>query len=104
MVAKEDTKERSRLSVFAQRLCDIRCVYEVHPDAFVPPPKVFGTFVTLTPREKPLFEGIHFFLSWRTPGSSFCCPLGLAAPNDVLEEVLRIAFSSRRKMIKNNFR
>jgi len=56
-VADEDTRERSRLSVFAQRLCDVQIVYDVPPEAFVPPPKVHGTFVTLTPREKPLHEG-----------------------------------------------
>jgi len=60
MIAQEDTRERSRLSVFAQRVCDVRCVYDVPPTAFVPPPKVFGTFVTLVPREKPLFEGKKF--------------------------------------------
>lgn len=57
MVAKEDTKERSRLSVFTQRICDVKCVYDVPSTAFVPPPKVVGTFVTLVPREKPMFEG-----------------------------------------------
>ena len=72
MIAPEDTRTRSRLSVFAQRLCDVQCVYDVPPSAFVPPPKVVGTFVTLVPREKPLFEGkrsertcfLFFFLSF----------------------------------------
>jgi len=62
MIAKENTKERSRISVFAQRLCQIKCVQEVPPSGFVPQPKVFGTFVRFLPYDKPLFEGFIYFL------------------------------------------
>jgi len=79
MVASESTKERSRLSIFCQRVCDVKCVYEVPPSSFVPEPKVSGTVVRLILRPLPLFP----------------------VPNDALEEVLRISFNTRRKMIKN---
>ena len=71
-----------RLSVIAQWLCDVRLLFDIPPQAFVPPPKVTSTVVRLTPRPAPL----------------------AAAEFAILERMTKAAFGQRRKMLKGALR
>jgi 16S rRNA (adenine1518-N6/adenine1519-N6)-dimethyltransferase len=78
MVAKPSTPEYGRLSVMLQTRFDMKKLFKVAPGAFRPPPKVDSAVVRLVPlREKMQ-----------------CDP-------EVLEEIVRGAFSARRKTLRN---
>ena len=59
-------------------LCEARIMFEIPPRAFVPPPKVTSSVVTLTP---------------------LVSPLAPAAWED-MERVVKAAFGQRRKMLR----
>jgi 16S rRNA (adenine1518-N6/adenine1519-N6)-dimethyltransferase len=59
-------------------LCEVRILFDVPPRAFVPPPKVTSSVVSLTPRREPL----------------------ALAEKPVLERVTAAAFGQRRKMLR----
>jgi 16S rRNA (adenine1518-N6/adenine1519-N6)-dimethyltransferase len=78
MVAKPSTPEYGRLSVMLQTRFDMKKLFKVSPGAFRPPPKVESAVVRLVPlREKMQ-----------------CDP-------QVLEKIVREAFSARRKTLRN---
>lgn len=54
IAAKEGNKDYGILSVFLQRFYDIEFLFEVHEDAFNPPPKVKSGVIRLTRLESPL--------------------------------------------------
>src|ERR1044071_4624147 len=54
LVAAPRTPAYGRLSVLVQWLCEPRILFDLPPRAFVPPPKVTSTVVSLTPRAEPL--------------------------------------------------
>lgn len=83
MLAEPGTKAYGRLSVMTQWLCDIAREFDVSPKAFVPPPKVTSTVVTLTPRAKPRGE---------------------AVPWPAMERVVAAAFGQRRKMLRQSLK
>ncbi len=68
-----------RLSVMCQWLCEAKRLFDLKPNAFVPPPKVTSTLVKLTPRPAPLYP-----TDW-----------------DSLERVTAAAFGQRRKMLRS---
>lgn len=78
MVASPCNKDYSRLTVMLQWRYDMECVVEVPPESFTPPPKVDSAVVRMVP---------------------------LSNPPDVdaklLEEMVAVAFSQRRKMLRN---
>jgi 16S rRNA (adenine1518-N6/adenine1519-N6)-dimethyltransferase len=74
MRAAYSTPEYGRLSVALQARFDIDKLFNVASGAFRPPPKVESAIVRLRPRAKPL---------------------------DIDEDLLRRAFSARRKTVKN---
>ena len=78
MVATPCNKDYSRLTVMLQWRYDMECVVEVPPESFTPPPKVDSAVVRMVP---------------------------LPNPPDVdaklLEEMVAVAFSQRRKMLRN---
>jgi len=78
MVATPCNKDYSRLTVMLQWRYDMECVVEVPPESFTPPPKVDSAVVRMVP---------------------------LSNPPDVdaklLEEMVAVAFSQRRKMLRN---
>jgi 16S rRNA (adenine1518-N6/adenine1519-N6)-dimethyltransferase len=78
MVAKPSTPEYGRLSVMLQTRFDMKKLFKVAPGAFRPPPKVESAVVRLV----PLAEKMR------------CDP-------EVLEKVVREAFSARRKTLRN---
>ena len=67
-----------RLSVICQWLCETAALFDIPPQAFVPPPKVISSVVRLTPRPTPLAR----------------------ADKPMLEEITRVVFGQRRKMIR----
>ncbi len=79
------TPDRGSLSLFIQNEWDVERLCVVPPTAFQPPPKVMSEVVTLKRRPEPL----------------------IALPTDgekkAWNDLLKLAFRHRRKMIKGNF-
>lgn len=78
LVAMPRTPAYGRLSVIVQWLAEPKILFDLPPRAFVPPPKVTSSVVSLVPRPEPL------------------------APADkaILERVTAAAFGQRRKMLR----
>lgn len=81
IVARPRSKDYGRLSVLAQWRSEPRLLFDVAPQAFVPPPKVTSTLVRLDPRAAPLPCERH-----------------------ALEKVTEAAFGQRRKMLRQSLR
>jgi 16S rRNA (adenine1518-N6/adenine1519-N6)-dimethyltransferase len=78
MVAKHSTPDYGRLSVMLQTRFTMHKLFNVSPGAFTPPPKVDSAVVRLVPlQEKMKFDA------------------------EILEKVVREAFSARRKTLRN---
>lgn len=71
-----------RLSILANWCADTEILFDIPPEAFVPPPKVISSVVRILPREKPLYP----------------------CAQKALEQVTHIAFSQRRKMLRASFK
>jgi len=82
IVAYPGTSSYGRLSVVSQWLCDVKCLFDIPPRAFVPPPKVTSTLVQLVPKAAPVG------------------PLAFTA----LEDLTRAAFGQRRKMLRSSLK
>jgi len=80
--ASPNTKNYGRLSIITQWLCDVEYNFDVPPTAFLPAPKVTSAIVTLTAREKPLYD----------------------ADFATLEKVVAAAFNQRRKMLRQSLK
>lgn len=78
MVAKPSTAEYGRLSVMLQTRFGMKKLFKVAPGAFRPPPKVDSAVVRLVPLQEKMQ----------------CDP-------EVLEKIVRAAFSARRKTLRN---
>ena len=78
IVATPGSKSYGRLSVLARWRTDPRAMFDIPPSAFVPPPNVLSTVVSLTMRPEPLAP----------------------ARREDLEVVTRAAFGQRRKMLR----
>ena len=78
MVAKPSTPEYGRLSVMLQTRFRMEKLFRVAPGAFRPPPKVDSAVVRMVPLGAPL-----------------------GCDEKVLEQVVREAFSARRKTLRN---
>jgi 16S rRNA (adenine1518-N6/adenine1519-N6)-dimethyltransferase len=76
MAAAPGGKDYGRLSVMLQCRCKVQPLFEVPPQAFEPPPKVHSAVVRLT-------------------------PLADAQPPAKLAELVRVAFSQRRKLLRH---
>jgi len=81
LVAPPGSKQYGRLSVLTQWHAQARILFDIHPSAFVPPPKVTSSVVEIVPRAKPL-----------------ACDLG------ALERVTAAAFGQRRKMLRQSLK
>jgi 16S rRNA (adenine1518-N6/adenine1519-N6)-dimethyltransferase len=81
IVAVPGSKSYGRLSVLAGWRTEARILFDVAASAFVPPPKVTSSLVSLTPRAHPL-----------------------ACERDALEEVTQAAFGQRRKMLRQSLK
>jgi 16S rRNA (adenine1518-N6/adenine1519-N6)-dimethyltransferase len=76
-------KEYGRLSVMIQYRCAVEKLFDVAPGAFTPPPKVDSAVVRLTPHAAAL-------VSVNDP--------------ERFATVVRAAFASRRKTLRNNLK
>jgi len=83
LVAEPDSSSRGRLSVMAQARADVARLFGVPPDAFQPAPKVDSAVVRIVPKTLDAAE------RGRLPA---------------LEEVVRAAFSQRRKTLRNTLK
>jgi 16S rRNA (adenine1518-N6/adenine1519-N6)-dimethyltransferase len=82
LTAPPGDKNYGRLSVLAQRLCEVDKLFSVDRNAFVPPPKVYSSIIGFRPRKKPLAE----------------------ADAHILEAVTRAGFGQRRKMLRSSLK
>jgi 16S rRNA (adenine1518-N6/adenine1519-N6)-dimethyltransferase len=82
LVAMPRSPAYGRLSVIVQWLAEPKILFDLPPSAFVPPPKVTSSVVSLVPRATPL------------------APASKAA----LERVTAAAFGQRRKMLRASLR
>jgi 16S rRNA (adenine1518-N6/adenine1519-N6)-dimethyltransferase len=78
MAAAPGNKDYGRLTVMLQWRYHIEALFDVPPEAFEPPPRVVSAIVRLLP--------------WPTPA-----PLDAA----LLEELVQVAFSQRRKLLRH---
>jgi 16S rRNA (adenine1518-N6/adenine1519-N6)-dimethyltransferase len=78
IVARPGSKAYGRLGVLCGWRCEAHILFDVAPSAFVPPPKVTSSVVSIRPRAEPLHP----------------------APLDALERVTGAAFGQRRKMLR----
>ncbi|MFZ1883957.1 MAG: 16S rRNA (adenine(1518)-N(6)/adenine(1519)-N(6))-dimethyltransferase RsmA [Rhodoplanes sp.] len=81
IVAAPGTKSYGRLAVLAQWRAEPRILFDIAPQAFVPPPKVTSSLVKLTPRPAPA-----------------------ACDRGALEHVTAAAFGQRRKMLRQSLK
>ena len=81
IVAAPGSKSYGRLSVLAGWRSEARILFDVAGSAFVPPPKVTSSLVSLVPRENPL-----------------------ACERRALERVTAAAFGQRRKMLRQSLK
>jgi 16S rRNA (adenine1518-N6/adenine1519-N6)-dimethyltransferase len=82
LAAAPRSRDYGRLSVMVQWCCQVRALFDIPPQAFVPPPKVTSTLVQLLPRAAPL------------------APCRFRD----LERVVAAAFGQRRKMLRQSLR
>ena len=82
LVARPSDPDYGRLSILTQWRARPRLLFDVSPKAFVPPPKVTSTIVSITPLDRPVAE----------------------APLEALEQVTAAAFNQRRKMLRASLR
>ncbi len=78
IVAKNNCKNFGRLSVVMQSFFDVELIFTVPRESFMPQPKIESAIVYLKTRQKPLIDDIK-----------------------LLEKVVKICFSQRRKTLKN---
>jgi 16S rRNA (adenine1518-N6/adenine1519-N6)-dimethyltransferase len=81
IVAKPGSKDYGRLSVIAQWVSSAKVLFDLSPEAFTPPPKVFSSIVQLTPLRTPL-----------------------SVPFETMELITRCAFGTRRKMLRSSLK
>jgi 16S rRNA (adenine1518-N6/adenine1519-N6)-dimethyltransferase len=81
IVARPGSRGYGRLSVLAGWRSEARLLFDVAANAFVPPPKVASSVVSLVPRAKPL-----------------------ACDRRALERVTKAAFEQRRKMLRQSLK
>jgi 16S rRNA (adenine1518-N6/adenine1519-N6)-dimethyltransferase len=82
LVARPSDPDYGRLSILTQWRARPRLLFDVSPKAFVPPPKVTSTIVSITPLDRPVAD----------------------APLEALEQVTAAAFNQRRKMLRASLR
>jgi len=83
LVATPGNKSFGRLSVMFQHYCVAEAIMEVPPQAFSPAPKVDSAVIRLTPKAADQIDPIDF---------------------TQLEQLVRQAFSARRKTLRNNLK
>lgn len=83
MAAKPGSKTYGRLSIMTQYYCQVEHLFDVPPECFDPAPKVMSAIVRLIPYNELPLQADNF---------------------EVFEEVVKLAFSQRRKMLRNTLK
>ena len=83
ITAKPSNKSFGRLSVILQYYFDTELLFELPPVAFSPQPKVTSAFIRLIRKKRDTHKIIN---------------------KNNFEQVIKVAFSQKRKTIKNNFK
>ena len=83
ITAKPSNKSFGRLSVILQYYFDTELLFEIPPEAFSPQPKITSAFIRLIRKKRGNPKVID---------------------RDSFEQIIKIAFSQKRKTIKNNFK
>ena len=83
MAAGPGTKTYGRLSVMLQVSCEVTPLFDIGPESFDPPPKVYSSVVRLRPRRQPLVA---------------------AADMRAFGDLVSAAFHQRRKTLRNNLK
>ncbi len=83
LTASPGEKAWGRLAILAQYHCEVTHLFNVPPDAFKPIPKVQSAVVRLTPLQRKTYEDVSSF---------------------ALSNATRLAFSQRRKTLRNNLK
>jgi 16S rRNA (adenine1518-N6/adenine1519-N6)-dimethyltransferase len=83
ITAKPSNKSFGRLSVILQYYFDTELLFEIPPEAFSPQPKITSAFIRLIRKKRVSPKVID---------------------KDSFERIIKIAFSQKRKTIKNNFK
>ena len=81
IIAKVNTKDYSRITILANWKFNIKKIFEISPECFFPKPKIKSTLLEFIPKKK--------IIKLRNPKN--------------LENITKIFFSQRRKMVKKNF-
>lgn len=80
LAATPEDEAYGRLSVMVQYFCEVHHLFDVPPGAFKPAPKVTSAIVRLRPHRQPKYK---------------------ADDTDLLRDLVRTAFSQRRKTLRN---
>ena len=83
ITAKPSNKSFGRLSVILQYYFDAELLFEIPPEAFSPQPKITSAFIRLIRKKRVSPRVIN---------------------KDRFEQIVKVAFSQKRKTIKNNFK
>ncbi len=83
IVAKVNTTNYGRLSIFTSIYANVEILFDVSPQSFLPTPKVFSSVIKLTPKKNSFIDDVLL---------------------TKLEKVTNVAFSMRRKMIKQSIK
>lgn len=83
LTANCGSKDYGRISVLIQAFCDVKKLFDVPPECFMPRPKVMSSVVKIIPKENVKFD---------------------ASLYNYLSEITKIAFSQRRKKLLNVFK
>lgn len=83
LTAPPGGKDYGRLTVMMSRVFETNLIFDVGPDAFTPPPKVWSSVVAFKPRPTPM---------------------GPTVDEDAFEALVRQAFSQRRKTLRNTLK
>jgi len=83
ITAKPSNKSFGRLSVILQYYFDTELLFEIPPEAFSPQPKITSAFIRLIRKKRVSPKVID---------------------EDSFEQIVKVAFSQKRKTIKNNFK
>ena len=81
IIAKVNTKDYSRITILSNWKFNINKIFDISPECFFPKPKIKSTLLEFIPKKKIV---------------------KLSNPKN-LENITKIFFSQRRKMVKKNF-
>jgi 16S rRNA (adenine1518-N6/adenine1519-N6)-dimethyltransferase len=83
LAATTNTKAYGRLTIMVQYHCQVEKLFDVGPEAFYPKPKVYSSFVRLTPHKIYQGQALDFV---------------------VFSNLVKLAFNQRRKTIQNSLK